>query len=423
MTVYLSQILDKPVWDMAGQRLGRCRDVLAMEREHGAPPIRAVAMRAEDGSDVLVPVDQVASFSPVIMVKTATPPAYEPHGNELRLREQVMDRQIVDVEGRRLVRVNDLQLTRTAENGGYYLTGAAVGAASLARRLGIERLARGVVKAVKQDAAERVIPWQYVAPVEADAPIRLRITRQKVAQIEPADIAQIVSELDRPTGLALLQTLDNETVADTMQEIDPELQASVLNALPPERAADLLEEMDPDDAADLLGTLDDNERDSLMELMDDEESFHVAKLLAYPEDSAGGIMTTEFTTLPLGLTAGEALAYLRESERARDDETMYYVHIVDDTGKLHGMLTLRDLVMSDPEDKLDDALDRDPTTVDPLTSQQDVARLVVRYNLLEVPVVDADGVLQGIVTVDDAIDAAIPTAWKKRIPHFYRATR
>ena len=127
------------------------------------------------------------------MLKTAAPPVYEAHGNELRLKRQVMDRQIVDVEGHRLVRVNDLQLARTNDNGGYYLTGAAVGAASLVRRLGLEGVSKQLAKVLRPQAVERLIPWQYVAPVQTDAPIRLRITRQKLGQIDPADIALIVS--------------------------------------------------------------------------------------------------------------------------------------------------------------------------------------------------------------------------------------
>ena len=421
MAIYLSQVLDKPVWDMAGQRLGRCIDVLALEREQGAPPIRAIVMRKDDGSDVLVPADQITSLSPAIMLKLASPPIYESHGNELRLKRQVMDRQIVDVEGQRLVRVNDLQLARTGENGAYYLTGAAVGAASLVRRLGMEGIATRVGKVLRRPTVERIIPWQYVTPVQTDAPIRLRITRQKLAQVDPADMAEIVSELDRPSGLALLQTLDNETVADTMQEIAPELQATVLTALPPERAADLLEEMDPDDAADLLGSLEDSDRSNLLDLMADEDSTEMEKLLAYPEDTAGGIMTTEYTTIPLGFTALQALDFLRKSTNAQEDETMYYVHAVDEAGKLRGTLPLRDLVMSKPDALVDAVFDRDPVTVEPLTPQREVARIMVKYNLLEVPVVDNEGVLQGIVTVDDAIDAVIPTAWKKRLPRFFRA--
>ncbi|MBN1400024.1 MAG: CBS domain-containing protein [Anaerolineae bacterium] len=153
--------------------------------------------------------------------------------------------------------------------------------------------------------------------------------------------------------------------------------------------------------------------------MEEEESDEVERLLAYPEDTAGGIMTTEFTLLPAGLTAGEALALLRSSERAREDEIMYYVHITDEDGRLRGVVSLRDLVMADPAASVEGLMETHPIAVEPETSQRDVARLVARYDLLAVPVVDAEGVLQGIVTVDDAIDAVIPTAWKKRLPRFF----
>jgi Mg/Co/Ni transporter MgtE len=154
--------------------------------------------------------------------------------------------------------------------------------------------------------------------------------------------------------------------------------------------------------------------------MADEDSTQMEKLLAYPEDTAGGIMTTEFATIPVGLKASQALDYLRKSPKAQDDETMYYVHLVDEAGRLRGTLQLRDLVMSNPDALVDAIVDRTPVTVEPLTPQREVARVVVKYNLLEVAVVDAEGALQGVVTVDDAVDAVIPTAWKKRFPRFYR---
>jgi Mg/Co/Ni transporter MgtE len=208
-------------------------------------------------------------------------------------------------------------------------------------------------------------------------------------------------------------------VADAIQEIDPELQMSVLSSLPPEQAADVLEEMDPDDAADLLGALDEDERSAYLDLMETEDSIDVEKLLAFPEDSAGGIMTTEFTAIPMGMRARDALGYLRQSAAARDDETMYYLHVTDAEGRLVGIISLRDLVMAEPEAHLDEIMENNPLTVTPLTSQAEVAQIVARYNLLEVPVVDEEGRMEGIVTVDDAIDAVIPTAWKKRLPRFY----
>ncbi len=420
MATYLSQIIDKPVWGEQGQRLGRCTDLLVEEIDHVAPALRALAMMAQEiGQEILVPADQIAWLSPAIILKSTTPTPYQARGNEIWLRRQVLDRQIVDVEGHRLVRVNDLQLTRVPGNGHYHLTGVAVGASSLVRRLGVEGLSERVLRLFGRKVSERVIPWQDVAPIEADAPIRLRVSREKIRQINPVDIADIISEMDRAASVTLLERLDNETVADAMQEIEPELQVSMLTSLPPERAADVLEEMDPDDAADLLSALEDTERTNLLDLMEDEDSISVEKLLTYPEDTAGGIMTTEYSTIPVGLRAAEALDYLRHSREAREDETMYNLHIVDEQGKLCGVLSLRDLVMADPNAPVAEIMDDHPVTVEPLLPQREVARLVAKYNLLEVPVVDEEGVMHGIVTVDDAIDAIIPTAWKKRLPRFF----
>jgi len=419
MTMYLSRILGKPVWDEKGRRLGRCVDLLAAEVETGFPSLQAIAVK--DGRETrLIAAEFVAWLTPSIILNTSEPPAYEPRGDELWLARQVLDRQIVDTEGRRLVRVNDLQLTRASTNGiRYHLAGVDVGTLGLLRRLGVEGLAVTLFKILRRQPPQAVIPWRDVAPLQADQPIRLRVSLEKISEFHPADIADIIEELDRPTGQALLQTMDTETIADTMQEIEPELQASMLGTLPPERAADVLEEMGPDDAADLLADLTPAQRTKLLALMEAEEATDVRKLLAYPEDTAGGIMTTEFATIPMGLTVSEALDYLRQSQAAYEDEALYYVYIVDEMQKLRGVIALRELVLATPHIAVQEIMEDHPIAVDPLTPQNEVARIVAKYNLLAVPVVDADNVLHGIVTVDDAIDAIIPTAWKKRLPRFF----
>ena len=418
MAIYLSQILGKAVWDAQGRRIGRCADVLVADVGDGYPAVCAIQLK-ERGATRLIPAEKISWLTPSIILNTSTPPEYEPRGDELWLRDQVLDQQIVDTEGRRLVRVNDVQLARTGPDGRYRLVGANVGTLSFVRRLGVEGIASHVLGAMGREPTERTIPWDEVASVGVDAPIRLRVARERIRQLPPPDIAAIISELDRASGQALLETLDDATVADAMPEIEPELQRVMLGAMPPERAADVLEEMDPDDAADLLGALEEEHRATLMDLMEEEETSQVIKLLAYPEDTAGGIMTTEFATIRAGLLAGQALEYLRGSPQAQEDEALYYVHIVDDEGRLVGVLALRDLVMADPQTSVDEIMVRQPITVSPLTPQTEVARLVAKYNLLEVPVVNGDGVLHGVVTVDDAIDAIIPTAWKKRLPRFY----
>jgi len=416
---YLSQVLRNRVETRLGEPIGRCLDLLALDRSQGPLPLAAVLIETDDGDQRLVPADQMDRFIPTLVLKAWPPPAYTLGGGEIHLGRDILDRQIVDVEGRRLVRVNDLRLNPLGPAQQLYVTGAAVGTVSLLRRLGLQRVVEGLLRPFGKRLTEQVIPWDVVAAVEPDQPIRLRVARDKIRHIAPADIADLVTQMDGPSGLALLQSLDDETVADAMQEIPDELQESMLSGMSLDRAADVLEEMDPDEAADLLGALEDERRSTLLEAMEDQDSVQVAKLLAYPEDTAGGIMTTEFTTIPQGMTAGQALAYLRTSPQALEDETLYNLHVVSPDGKLQGVISLRDLVMADPDVSVDVIADTQPITVELLTPQREVARLVAKYNLIELPVVDDEGILHGIVTVDDAIDAIIPTAWKKRIPRLF----
>ncbi len=418
MPIHFSQLLGKPVWDAQGRRLGRCQDLLFAEGRRGFPILRALALKGRV-HPLLIPAEDIAHLQPSIILRTSEVREYSPDGDELWLREQVLDRQIVDIEGRRLVRANDLQIIRNGSEGRFYLVGVETGTRSLLRRIGLEGVSAGLLALAGRRPATKVIPWQDVASVPADAPIRLRVAREKLREIDPVDIADIISDMDRSSGQSLLETLDTETAADTIQEVHPEMQAALISAMEPEKAADLLEEMDPDAAADVLADLPAEDRANLLALMDRPEATDVQKLLEYPEDTAGGIMTTEYSVIPAGLSAGEALEYLRQSPRAQEDEALYYVHVVDEAGRLQGIVSLRDLVMAEPRVPVREIMVERPITVDPLTPQREVARLVARYNLLAVPVVDEDRVLQGIVTVDDAIDAFIPTAWKKRLPRFY----
>ncbi|UCC76783.1 MAG: magnesium transporter [Anaerolineales bacterium] len=419
MTMYLSRILGKPVWDEQGERLGRCVDLLAAEVETGFPYLRAIAVR--DGQETrLIAAQAVAWLSPSIILNTSHPPTYQPRGDELWLARQVLDRQIVDTEGRRLVRANDVQITRVSTNGvRYHLAGVDVGTLGLLRRLGVEGLAQALFRLLRRQPSKAIIPWRDVASLQADKPIRLRVSLEKISEFHPADIADIIEDLDRPTGQALLQTLDTEIIADTIEEIEPELQVSILGTLPPEQAADVLEEMGPDVAADLLADLQPTQRAELLELMEAEDATDVQKLLTFPEDSAGGIMTTEFATIPMGLTVGKALEHLRESRAAHEDEALFYVYVLDENRRLQGVIALRELVLASPDVAVRDVMQTGVVTVDPLASQRDVARLVAKYNLLAVPVVDDAETMQGVVTVDDAIDAIIPTAWKKRLPRVF----
>ncbi len=199
--------------------------------------------------------------------------------------------------------------------------------------------------------------------------------------------------------------------------MEPDTQVEVLEDLEPERAADILEEMSPDDAADLVADLSDEARSEILALMEREEAEEVRELLGYPEDSAGGIMTTEFVSVPATLSTAQTIDRLRELEP--DAETIYYVYVTDDDGRLVGVLSLRDLIVAPPSTPLTEVMIKEPVAVGVMADQDEVAQVVARYNLLAVPVVDDDGRMAGIVTVDDAMDAVLPTAWKKRLPRLF----
>ncbi|OQA19724.1 MAG: Magnesium transporter MgtE [Chloroflexi bacterium ADurb.Bin360] len=419
--LYLSQLQGKQVWDAWSQPIGKCYDVLVGNLDQSFPTVRAIATKAADGAERLIPASQVSGLFPSIILKVPTEEVvpYIPKGDELHLASRVLDRQVVDIDGRRVVRVNDVQLARLRDQ--FCVTGVDVGGQGLLRRLGLEGVAQGVASRFKRPLPAQVIPWEDVAPLQADDdPLRLRISRDKISHLPGADIAAILNDLDHRTGEALVKGLDNEILADMLEESPAEVQVNILSQLSPERAADVLEEMGPDEAADLLADLPTQTTERLLDLMEDADAEDVRALLAYPEDSAGGIMTTEFAYAPCEMTVGETLAYLRQSEDARDDEVMYYVYLLDKADVLHGVVSLRDLVMAPPDAATDSLIELDPVTVTPLTSQRDVAYLVAKYNVLALPVVEEEsGVMLGIVTVDDALDAVLPTAWKKRLPRFF----
>lgn len=313
--------------------------------------------------------------------------------------------------------MNDLQIAR--QNNLFYLTGVDVGGTGLLRRLGLENLAKTLARLFKKSWKTHVIPWEDVASIEHDDPLRLKVSQDRLVQMEPADIAQILDDLDYHTSKALLQGFTDKQLADTLEESSSEMQQAVIAALQPERAADVLEVMDPDEAADLLADMDDRVSEQLLNLMEDEDEEDLRILLRYPEDSSGGIMTTEFASVPANYTVEQALDHLRTNEDAKDDEFMFYVYLLDENERLKGAISLRELVTAPLEESLSKWFDDDPVFVNPYSPQEEAAYLVAKYNLMAVPVIDPEtNVMLGIVTVDDAIDTVLPTAWKKKLPRF-----
>ncbi len=415
---YVSTLLGKPVTDVEGNRVGRLQDLVASLR--GAMPhpmIVALAVRNPEGLR-LVPISSVA-----VLIAPAIPlrhrlrdiPSYTPGEQELYLARDVLDKQIIDTRGARVVRVNDLELARI--NNHFYVANVDVGGLGLLRRLGLAGPVEKIARCLKRPLRSVSISWDAVELLPGQNSMRLKVPGEKLAELHPADLAEIISDLSRVEGSRLIETLDVKTLADTLEEIEPDFQASLIEAMPDEKVADVLEEMAPDEAADLLAELPQERSRELLELMEDEEAEDVRKLLAYPEDTAGGIMNTEFVAIRPNLTAEEAIAVLRET--AHEAETIYYVYVTDEEGHLLGVFSLQDLVLAQPKTPVTDFMHHRVVNVHLRDSQDKVAQIVAKYNLLAVPVVDDEGRMHGIVTADDALDKIIPTAWKKRLPKMW----
>lgn len=416
--IYLSQAVGRPVTDRQGDRIGTVADlIVALGGRY--PPVTGLVMSTAGRRRIFLPWSHVESFDQQgarLRSHTLDIDRFEQRPNELLLFEDLQDKQIVDIDGRKVVRINDLRLDHI--EGRLHLVAVDVGAAGLLRRLGLEGGSRTLARNLRLQVPERYIDWEDVDPLESSiASIRLRVPHAGLRELHPADLASIIDELAPRDRAGILASLDDESAADAIEEMDPETQVEVLEDLSPERAADILEEMSPDDAADLVADLSEAARREILPLMERDEADEVRQLLGYPEDSAGGIMTTEFIAIPETLTAAETIDRLRELEP--DAETIYYVYVVDATGRLAGVLSLRDLIVSQPGSVVRDVMIREPVAVGLLADQDEVAQVVARYNLLAVPVVDDEGRMAGIVTVDDAIDTVLPTAWKRRLPKVF----
>jgi magnesium transporter len=409
---YLSEIKRAKVVDPAGNEIGRLADVAVVPREQ-FPAVQWAIVRSSDGERIVRWADLERIDGAYRLKDSAVPPAAgELPPEALRLGRDLVDKQIVDTHGAKVVRVNDLQLD-DKKDGQLRLVGADVGLRGILRQVGGERAAERVAGLVGRKLPRGIIPWHLVESLEAPQQnVRLTLPHAKLALLHPADIADIVEEMTADERLAVFDQLDVETAAETLEEVEPEMQAAIMGDLDEERAADILEEMDPDEAADLLQDLPEEKREELVELMDAEEGADVEELLAYPENSAGGIMTTDFLSFPRELTAAQAIERLRELKP--DPALVYYLYVVDDEGKLEGNISLRDLVVAAPETPLTAIMNPNVLKVDAATNKEDVASLIAKYDLLALPVVDARKRLIGSVTVDDVVDLMLPRGWKKR---------
>ena len=383
--VFYSSLHGRGVVDAAGTLIG-CLDDLAVSLAEAFPAVTALLVRRgriepfsltarwrdaasvdESGVRLRVPVERLI------------PGRHLPSEQSFWVGRVLLDRQIVDTAGAKVVRVNDLHFLRVP-TGDLHLVHVDVGFRGLVRRLGwgrrIDAIVRRIAPGARYLEAERLISWRYVHPLALDgagAALQLTVARPELGKLHPAQLADILSELDGREREALFRVLEPGAAAKALGEVEPRVRRHLIASVPAERAADVLEQMPPDEAADLLAALPEPSSSLLLEKMERDDAEDVQQLLRYEPDTAGGMMTTEFVKLPGALTAAQALEHLRGL--AREVELLYYAYILDGAERLQGVVTIRHLFLARPEARLEEIMRREPVSVRPDDTPERVAEI------------------------------------------------
>jgi magnesium transporter len=403
--VSLTALLGTPVTDPKGNVQGKLKDI-AVATGPDAGKVAGLVLKTRAGLS-LVPSQDVRE-TPSGTLELRAPEALSPlkdEGNYIYLQQDLVDRQIIDIHGRKVVRVNDVDLEWMGDGEVHLLRVAEV---EVGLRGAFRRVFKGILPNARLDSLsrrfrDRGIPWQFVDVIEVDPArrVKLRIEYERLAEMHPSDLAEILEDLSPAEREAVFTSLDEEVAAETLEEVDPKLQVSLLEKLDEERIADIVEEMDPGAAADLLAELPEDRSDAILEEMEPEERQEVAELLEFDENSAAGAMTTDFVYLGTEATVSQVGAALRSFDG--DIESVTEIYLLDEKRVLKGAVPLARLVVAQPETRLLILAETRVLSCPADLRQIELAEMFDKYNLHALPVVDTQGRMVGVVHADHVI--------------------
>ena len=401
---YLSELTGVKVFDLKGRRIGALRDAALVPL---IDPVRIDRYLVGAGPGWLsIRYDQIQTISfEGIHLKDEQLTPYHSDEYMLRMIRDLLDQQIIDAQGRKVVRVNDVTFVKECENEHdvLHILEVDIGVRSIFRRVLRGIVAPPLIRKLQARIPPHSIRWEFCNILEADPQrrVRLNISNKLLEDMHPADLADIVENLGHEDRAAIFNTVDTETAAELLSEVEPGIQTRIIESLQTGKAADILEEMEPSEAADLLNELEEERSEQILEQMEPEEKEEVEELREFREDTAGGLMDPGFLALPESATVADAMAELKKSEEVLED--LHSLFLIDGDGRLRYSVPLAKLFFASGDTPLRDF------AVDPLLyvhsneNQHVVAEMFDKYNLLVLPVVDEHGRLQGVITVDDVV--------------------
>jgi sporulation protein YlmC with PRC-barrel domain/CBS domain-containing protein len=403
--VSLTALLGTPVTDSQGQLRGRLKDI-AVATGSDAGKVAGLVLKTRAGLFIVPSQDVMETPAGTLELRSAGAMVpLQDQGNYLYLQQDLVDRQIIDIHGRKVVRVNDVDLEWMGQGAAHLLRVAEVeiGLRGAFRRVFKGVLPRATLESISRKFHAHGIPWHFVDVIEVDPArrVKLRIAHERLADMHPSELADILEDLAPAEREAVFTSLDEEVAADALEEVEPKLQKALLEKLDEEKIADIVEEMDPGAAADLLAELPEDQSDAILEEMEPEERQEVEELLEFDEDSAAGAMTTDFVYLGMDSTVAQAVQALRSFDG--DPETVTEIYLLDDKRVLHGIIPLARLVMAQPETRLSVLVESRVLSCPADLNENELAELFDKYNLHAIPVVDGLGRMVGVVQADQVI--------------------
>ena len=410
--LFLSGILGKKIIGIAGETLGKVYD-LSAEFVDPYPIVTGIIFSsAQKKNPILLPWKDVVDLNGDVTVAINSTLELSPlnlRQGELLLKDALLDKQVVDTDGAKIRRVNDLQFLKT--NKGMHLIHVDVGFRGLIRRMGLIKPFDVILQSLfDYKLPNQFISWKFVQPVHSPDLLRLNITQNRLGKIHPADLADILEDMDIKQRAAVFQALDVETAAETLEETDSKVQVSLINDLNSADACDIIEEMSMSEAADLLGDLPKAKAEGILNEMEKDIADDVKELLTHPEREAGGMMTTSYLSFHPSTTVKETLERFRQE--AEDVDLVYYVYVTDEDERLLGVVTLRDLILADQDNKLEELMDERIISVKLDDKEDTIAEHFAKYAVTAIPVVDENDRMHGAIMFKNLLEVVAPQLGK-----------